>query len=307
MRPAAVGLAAALLIAGLAGCGSGSSGATERHFASLCVDAGLPLSGPEKAAGEGVLAGLRSQVPRTGLRIGGYRVRLCQVFDDAKGVVTHVRQAAESVRTIAYVGELSAGRAGMAETVLAQAGIALITPTGPVPTPVTGPPVASATTRSTALYLLPSTRTQADAVAALRKIHDCARRRGGRPRCSVVSSQTAPLCTGIAPTGASAAPRFCVLAGPDLSNGSGWSSPAVAYGDSAGRLLVASLRASAAHGRDVADRAVVLGALSRADLSRSPIGALRFDSAGGMEANLFAAYTVTRGGRIVLSQSLHAH
>ena len=312
MRRSAVALLAALLITGLAGCGSGSPSAATRHVASLCVDAGLPLHGSQRAAAEGFLSGFKSQLPEAGLTIGGYRIRLCRVYDDGADIVTHARQAAESADTIAYVGELSPSQAGVAEAVLAQAGIALITPTGPLPAPsaasVTGvaAPAAPSPPRSTALYLLPSVRTQSDSVAELRKSDDCTRHPGSRAACTVVSSTTTPLCTGIPPVIATT-PRFCVLAGPDLSDRAGWTSPAVAYGDSAGRLLVASLRAIAARGDDVAERTTLLRTLSQANIGTSPIGAIRFDPAGGMEADLFTAYTVRDDGQLVPSGSFRAH
>jgi ABC-type branched-subunit amino acid transport system substrate-binding protein len=313
VRRAAVPIVAALSLAGLAGCGSGSrTGTAKPHFASLCVEAGLPLSGQGAAAGRGVLTGLRMQIPAAGLAVGGYRIRLCRTFDDGGGagaVVADARQAAEDVRTIAYVGELSGSLAGLADAVLAQAGIALITPSGPVPAPVglttPGTPAAPPA-RRTVLYLLPSARTQSDAVGYVRSVHACGARRRGRPACTVISASSAPLCTGIVTSRAGVPPRFCVLAGPNLA--SGWASPAVAYGDSAGQLLVASLRAVAADGKDVADRATVLAALSRANLKGGPIGAIRFDSQGGIEADDFSAYTVGADGALALSSlNFHTH
>lgn len=294
MRRAAVPLVAALAMTTLAGCGSGSAGTTQRHFSFLCVAVGLPLSGRQGSAGRGVLTGLRRQIPTAGLKVGGYRIRLCRAEDGAAGVVSDATAAAEDVRTIAYVGELSADAASMAEAVLGQAGIALITPSGAQ---------RSTLPHASALYLLPAARTQAEAVAVVRARHGCARRRRGTRVCSVISSITAPLCTGIAASVAAAA-RLCVLAGPDLSGGP---SPAVAYGDSIGQLLVLSLRAIARGGGDVADRRSVLAGLLGANLRTSPIGAIRFDRQGAMESDLFTAYTVRRDGGLVLPRSFRTH
>lgn len=280
----------------------------KRHFASLCIDAGLPLSGADGAAGRGVLAGLRMQIPAVGLIIGGYRIRLCHAFDDRAGVVRNARRASETVLTIAYVGELSGSQASVADTLLAQAGIALITPSGPAPAAAaspTGSPPAPVAPRPTVLYLLPAARTQADAVTELRSQRGCDMRRRGKLACTVFSPAAAPLCTGIAAASSRAPRRYCVVAGPDLA--SGWASPAVAYGKSAGQLLVSSLRAIAARGRDVADRATVLDALAHANLRNTPIGAIRFDSQGGMEADSFTAYTVEPDGRLILSHMLRTH
>jgi hypothetical protein len=308
---------AALLITGLAGCGAGSAGTSTRHFSSLCVDTGLPTSGPQAGAGRAVLAGLRRIIPAAGLSVGGYRIRLCQSFDDAAAVIAHATAAAEDPRTIAYVGELSSADAQVAEAALGQAGIALVTPSGPASAPAPGVGVgvgvaggfgvAGATRltspRSTALYLLPSARTQADAVAYARSQAGCDRTSGGRPTCLLIAPASAPLCTGITPSSADVA-RLCVLAGPDFY---AWPSPAVAYGDSAGQLLLSTLMTIARRGGDVADRTTVLSALSRANLTTSPLGAIRFDAQGGMEADLFTAYTVRSDGGLMLAHLFRTH
>jgi hypothetical protein len=311
VRRAAVPIVAALLLTGIAGCGSGAVRSTARHAASLCVDAGLPLSGRDGAAGRAVLAGLRMRIPPAGLSIGGYRIRLCRVFNDAasaQAVVADARLAAEKQSTIAYVGELSGSRAAVADAVLAEADIALITPSGPAPAPArpsVATPAAPAPARHTALYLLPSTRSQADAVSAISSAHSCSRRRRRRPVCSVFSPPEAPLCTGIAATAPSSTQRLCVLAGPDLS--ADWTTPARAYGDSAGQLLASSLNSLTQDGEDIANRSSVLHGLSHANLGTSPIGAIRFDAAGGIEADLFTAYTVSGDGALGLSQQIHTH
>jgi ABC-type branched-subunit amino acid transport system substrate-binding protein len=313
VRRAAVPTVAVLLLTGLAGCGAGSAGTNPRHFSSLCIDVGLPLSGHQAGAGQAFLAGLRRVIPATGLSLGGYRIGLCHIDDDAVGgVVNHATAAAEDVQTIAYVGELSAGDATLAEAVLAPAGIALVTPSGPAPAPnagtldgagvgaLDGAAPRAAPMRSTALYLLPSARTQADAMAHVRATAaGCTHRLPGQPTCTLIDAASAPLCTGIAPSDGEVA-RLCVLAGPDFY---AWPSPAVAYGDSAAQLLVSTLRTVARRGGDVADRATLLSALSRTNLTTSPLGVIRFDAKGGMEADLFTAYTVKRDGGLAKSVS----
>jgi hypothetical protein len=314
VRRAAVPGRTVLLVAAvclLASCGAGTADRAARpHFSLLCVDVGLPLTGPEAAAGQGLLIGLEMQIPSAGVTIGGYHVRLCQVRDLAAaatrgpgGVVAGARAADGDLHTIAYFGELSGDDAETAEAVLAQAGIPLVTPSGPVAVPAVGGIIGDVPLHSTALYLLPSEATQTDAVQDVRAARGCVTLRHRRPLCTVLDPGTAPLCTGISavkrPT-----KRFCVTAGPDLSR---FASPAVAYGATAGELLLAALRAVAHGGGDVADRATVLSTLRRARLGVSPIGAVRFDSQGAMEADEFSVYTVESDGRLVLSKTFRTH
>jgi hypothetical protein len=307
---------------GLTGCGSSSRAhAVRPPVSKLCVDVSVPLSGRWAAVGRALVTGIRMQIPVGGLSLGAYRVRLCDIRDDAasgrrssaEAALANATQAAAALNTIADIGELSATDAQTAEAVLAPAGIALLTPSGPVPRASVAPaapaaPAAAAPVHNTALYLLPSVATELDAVSRVGDWHDCSRRRRGVDLCTVlgpVGPAQAPLCTGISETSLLAL-RYCVMGGPDLA---GWVSPAQAYGDAAAKLLVSDLRQVVAGGRDIADRDTVLGTLRRARLGagQSPIGPVRFDDEGAMEADEFSAYIVQPDGGLVHTRTFRAH
>ncbi len=323
IRPAVL-VAATLLLAttlGLAGCGSSrGAGALSPHVATLCVDASVPLTGPHAAVGRGLVAGIRMQLPVGGLKIGAYRVALCGLWNDAptrrrsatQAALANATLAAGALDTIAEIGELTGADAQTAEAVLAPAGIPLLTPSGPIPSTSATPVLASAPAQlhETALYLLPSAATEADAVSRVEHWNDCTERRHGVNLCTVygpVGRHVEPLCTGL-PETTSFMPRFCVMGGPNLALPS-WPSPAEAYGDAAAKLLISDLRQVARAGRDIADRSTVLSTLRRSRLSasQSPIGAARFDSQGAMEADEFTAYSVAPDGGLSLTRTFRTH
>jgi hypothetical protein len=326
----AAGTIAAVLVAVgvLAGCGATRHSARTPPISTLCVDVNLPLGGGDGAspaaaqAAHALLTGVEMQIPTAGLRIGPYRVRLCQVRDDAPNhdlpaadmITLAARRAAANVHTIAVIGELTATDAEIADVPLAAAGIPLITPSGPPPNGAVtagaapaGAAVASAVPppeHPTTFYLMPSVSTQAAAVREVTLVHDC-RSTGRSPAaCTVTGVENPPLCTGLRAAPARQV-RYCVLAGTEqLAN---WSSPALAYGESAGRLLVATLETAAGAGADIADRAVLLHRLLTSRLVQSPIGPIRFDAEGGIVADEFALFSVDSHGESLLLQTFRTH
>ncbi|WP_249009955.1 hypothetical protein [Conexibacter sp. DBS9H8] len=317
-------------VAMLAGCGATQHSARTPPISTLCVDVDLPLAGGDGAspaagrAARGFLTGVEMQIPSAGLRIGAYRVRLCAVHDDApvgdlasaEVITLAARHAAANVHTIAVIGELNATDAEIADVPLAAAGIPLITPSGPLasasaagaaPAPSGAGGIAAAVPLSphpTTFYLMPSVATQAAAVREVALLHDCRSTRRVHAGCTVSGVENPPLCTGLG----SASPRlvrYCVLAGTgQLAN---WSTPALAYGESAGRLLVATLETAAGAGANIADRSVLVRRLLTSRLVQSPIGPVRFDARGGIVADEFAVFSVDDRGRSTLLQTFRTH
>lgn len=313
-RPA--GLVLLACAAGLSGCG----GAQLRHAGArvpdtVCVDVSLPLRGVDGAAGRGVLAGVRQAIPATGLSIGGARLRICRVLDSSAGdaaVAAAQARIAADPRTVAVVGALDASQAARADLLLAAGGIALITPSGsdaaPAPAPVADATAdslqdASALSTSTTLALLPSLSRQRAAARAAGALHGCGARRRLRPLCSVLAPGAPPLCTGISPRRQGPA-RFCVMAGPNLS---GWPTPALAYGRTAGAIVRTALDAVAASGGEVTRRSAVLAALRQGVVRGTPIGTVRFNASGAITGDEFTAYAVSAGGHLSALESFRAH
>jgi hypothetical protein len=309
----ATGLAAVALALG--GCGSTAVRHAGIPVSYLCIAVGLPTSGTDSVTGRAALTGLEEEFPAGGIHVDGYRIRLCNVgyragrspMSPVQALLRNVVRAASNKLTIAYVGALSGAQANDADAVLAQAGIALITPSGPVPdtsapTRRTGSGQA-ATAPRTAFSLLPSESSQGQARVEIELTRGCEKALPRRaPNCEVITGE--PLCSGFAALSRPRPQRLCVLAGPDLSS---FSSPAVAYGEGAGTVLRDALMEVGAGSGDIASRGAILRALTHEDLKQSPIGPIHFDRTGEIMTDTYTVYTVEQDGRLVGSQSFPLH
>jgi ABC-type branched-subunit amino acid transport system substrate-binding protein len=301
-RAVTVALLLALNLAACGGSPSGRPNATVLRTSTLCVDVGLPLSGADAAVGKALLDGIETRLPRAGVVIGQYRIRLCHSYDDpsavsstgAQQLAAHLQSATANRSTIAYIGELGGDASATAAAVLGQAGIPLLSFAGPQ----TAPPLTG-TTAGEVVSLRPAATVQTAAVDQVSASHDCARPRRGttRPVCTVVGTQQ--LCTALGRQRGAGAPRFCVLAGPSLT---AWSSPARAYGYAAATVLLASLRAVLHNGDDLADRQALSAALRTADVT-TPIGPVRFGRDGALSTTDFSSYVVSANGSLIPNET----
>ncbi|HET9074243.1 MAG TPA: hypothetical protein VFN48_06660 [Solirubrobacteraceae bacterium] len=329
MRRAAV-LAAAVVAGLVAGCGGGGSAAVPHRPARLCVDVGLAPHGAAAAASQELLAGLRSEIPPAGVRLGGSEIGLCRILDDGTSLplaLAHARSAARDPATVAYLGELFGARAAAVETMLAPAGLALLSPSGRIrATAGAGADAIAADSAAsseagvdgvapgtrggpenpfpTLFSLAPSDRLQVRARRALALARHCGPHRRARTLCVVLGPAAAPLCTpGPALRPLAAPTALCVLAGVDLA---GRRSPAYAYGEALGQVLLAAARAAAVPGA-VLSRSALLQGLSGLDLRASAIGRVRFTPTGADPADLYSVYTVGTDGHLSLSETFRAH
>ncbi len=182
--------AALLLIVGVAGCGgSASHTVVIRPPGSLCVYAGLPLVGPEAAAGAEVLEGMRTALVDARSRAGRYGVKLCGVGDDSNGAGLDPALAAKAAqlavarpRAVAYIGDLEGEGTDTAGELLSAAGLAqlALSPVAarvPGAGGVTGAPngIERSGPPSTALQLVPDSQQQAEVAVAAVRAHGCLR------------------------------------------------------------------------------------------------------------------------------------
>ena len=113
LRRTGFGCAAAvavLLMPGIAGCGSGSTGAAE-----LSVYLSAPLSGPAAGDGRDIADGARLALDEAGGEAAGTQIRLVVLSDsdghgsNAAMAGANARRATEDSTAIAYIGELDSG------------------------------------------------------------------------------------------------------------------------------------------------------------------------------------------------------
>jgi branched-chain amino acid transport system substrate-binding protein len=134
-------LAALLLPAALAGCGSdGSSGGGEVDGDVLRIYSSQPLRGALSAQAQAIVRGERLALADAGGRVGEWRIDYRALNDaDAKtgtwdpGLVSaNAREAAQDDKTIAYLGETGTGASAVSIPILNETGILDVSPTDTV-------------------------------------------------------------------------------------------------------------------------------------------------------------------------------
>lgn len=123
LRRSGLAAAAAILLAVVAGCGSGSDGDAE-----LTVYLSAPRTGPTAADARGIAAGARIAIEDAGSEAGGTPVRL-EVLDgpvDGSAAATaaaNARTATEDSSAIAYIGEVDSGSTRTSLPITNEAGL----------------------------------------------------------------------------------------------------------------------------------------------------------------------------------------
>lgn len=134
VRAWAAGLAAAVLVIALAGCGANDSGTREDAVLTIYVSA--PLSGPARRDGQDVADGARRALADAAGLAGGLEVR-AEYLDvagrnesrfDPVTAAANARAAIEDSTAIAYVGELDSGASRTSAPILNEAGILQVAP-----------------------------------------------------------------------------------------------------------------------------------------------------------------------------------
>ena len=135
--PLRFALTLALGVLALAGCGGGEEDPEPRlRGTELTVWSSLPQRGPLRDVAADVLAAQRLALAQDGGRIGRYRVRLVALDastpdagrSEPVQISQNARRAANSPRTIAYVGEIATGTSAISIPLLNQAGILQVSP-----------------------------------------------------------------------------------------------------------------------------------------------------------------------------------
>lgn len=130
-------LTLALGVLALAGCGGGKEDPEPRlRGTQLTVWSSVPQRGPLREVAADVLAAQRLALAHDGGRIGRYRVRLVALDastpdagrSEPAQISQNARRAANSPRTIAYVGELATGTSAISIPLLNEAGILQVSP-----------------------------------------------------------------------------------------------------------------------------------------------------------------------------------
>jgi branched-chain amino acid transport system substrate-binding protein len=121
----------------LTGCGGGDAPPDPRlHGTQLTIWSSLPQRGPLRDVAADMLAAERLALAQDGGHVGRYRVRLVALDASTPGagrsdpaqMSQNARRAAQSPRTIAYLGELATGTSAISIPLLNQEGVLQVSP-----------------------------------------------------------------------------------------------------------------------------------------------------------------------------------
>ena len=130
-------LAALIVLAALAGCGTKDTAGAQIRGRTLTIYTSVPLRGLSRVSGMAVVSGAQLALAQAHGRVGKYRIAL-KVLDDATiqrggwdpGQTTiNARVAVLDPTTIAYLGELNSGASAVSIPPLNRAGIPQVSPT----------------------------------------------------------------------------------------------------------------------------------------------------------------------------------